>query len=89
MMAWNAYVLLAGIVGGILLGMYSSKITWRTSLVALAGVIVLGWAAGRYGVEAADDVDRAFIVDSWTERRVGLLFDVGRDAPENDLADRR
>jgi hypothetical protein len=88
MMTWNAFVLLAGIVGGLLLGLNCTRITWRTSVVALVGFVLLGWAAGRYGVEAPDEADRAFIVDAWTERRVGVLFDAGRDAPDGELAGR-
>ncbi len=88
MMAWNAYVLLGAIVGSLLAGMLvqdcirSNKRSWRLSLSVWAGIILLLYADSRYGLEPTDDYDGALIVDTWTGRKVGLLFDASRDAQE-------
>jgi hypothetical protein len=89
MMAWQDMVLLGAIVGAFLFGMYREKVTWRTSLWFIGAVVALAWADGRYAVEAPDERDRAVIVDTWTGRKVGLLFDASRDNPEEPDRDLR
>jgi hypothetical protein len=86
MMAWNAYVLLGAIVGAFLFGMNHDKVTWKTTVWFIGALLVLAWVEGRYAAEAPDDADRALIVDTWTGRKVGLLFNASHDAPDGDSA---
>lgn len=66
----------AGVLAGAALGycVAKNRITWKVGAMFWVGLFAGAWALSRYELAPMDNSRDEFILDRWSEKRVGVMF---------------
>jgi|LakMenE01Jun11ns_1017448.scaffolds.fasta_scaffold9246520_1 hypothetical protein len=84
MMAWNLFVIFAAAAFGFYVGENKRTIKGEKLFFVVCAGVALLWCAHRYSWEEIADSKRAYLVDGWSQTRIGVLFNAPRDPASDD-----
>jgi len=88
MMEWNLFLIVAAAAFGFYIGENKRTIEGEKRFFVVCVGLALVFCASRYSWQKIADSEGAYVVDGWSQERIGVLFKAPRDTSGDDERDR-